>query len=253
LRKLIATLGVTSLAAAACTSSGSPVPARGTGTQPRSPVAQVAGEYHPAIDPANFGTTIDNPYNPLVPGTTYVYEGTRDHVSQRDVVTVTSKTKVIRGVTCVVVTDVADHNGTLLEKTEDWFAQDKEGNVWYFGEATGSYDKSGKLESTEGSWEAGVDGAEPGIIMPAQPKVTDSFRQEYYKGHAEDLFWILSTTDSVKVPKGSFDSVIRTMEWTPLEPHVIDGKWYAPGIGIVKELAQAGAQESAVLVSVTKA
>jgi hypothetical protein len=251
LRRLIVAAGLTAVVGAACTSSGSPTPARSSGSQPSSPVAQVAGDYRPAIDPANFSTSIDNSYYPLVPGTTYVYEGVRDHVSQRDVVTVTSKTKVIAGVTCVVVTDVADHNGTLLEKTEDWFAQDKEGNVWYFGEATAEY-KNGKVSTTEGSWQTGKDGAEPGIIMPAHPEITDAFRQEYLKGQAEDQAWIIDTTQSIKVPDGTFTNVIRTLEWSRLEPDVIDGKWYAPGIGIIKEVAQAGGQEVASLVSVTK-
>jgi hypothetical protein len=182
---------------------------------------------------------------------TLVYEGVRDGRSQRDVVEVTNTTKVVMGVTCVVVLDTATHNGSLIEKTEDWFAQDKDGNVWYFGEDTAEYEH-GKVVSREGSWEGGVNGAQPGIIMPAHPQVPASYRQEYLKGHAEDMAWIVSTGGSVQVPAGSFHDVLLTIEWTRLEPGVIDKKLYAPGIGIIKELTAAGPNETANLVSFTK-
>ena len=169
--------------------------------------------YTPHIDPADFTTTIDNEYFPLKPGTTFVYEGG----AERDEITVTSDTKKVMGVECVVVNDKAWENGKLIEQTYDWFAQDKEGNVWYFGEDTKEYE-NGKVTSTKGSWEAGVDGAKPGIIMQADPKVGDSYRQEYYEGEAEDMAKVLSLNESVTVPYGSFDDVLVTKEWTPWNP-----------------------------------
>jgi hypothetical protein len=134
------------------------------------------------------------------------------------------------GVECVVVNDKAWENGKLIERTYDWHAQDKEGNVWYFGEDTKEYE-NGKVVSTKGSWEAGVDGAKPGIIMQAHPKVGQSYRQEYYKGEAEDMAKVINLNESVTVPYGSFDHVLVTKEWTPLEPSYAEHKYYAPGVG----------------------
>jgi hypothetical protein len=238
----------------ACSSSPAPSPTARTGSStgpaPSTPVPSMASGYSPAIDPANFVTTIDNPYFPLVPGTTFVYEGVRDGQNQRDEVVVTHETKVIQGVTCVVVQDTATHAGTLLEKTEDWYAQDAEGNVWYFGEDTAEYE-DGQVSSTEGSWQSGVDGAQPGIVMDAHPEVPTSYRQEYYKGQAEDMAWVVSLGRPVDVPFGSFEDGLLTIEWSPLEPKVIDEKYYAPGVGLVLEVAAAGGDERAELVSVT--
>jgi hypothetical protein len=206
-----------------------------------------------AFDPADFVTTIDNPnpYFPLLPGTVLVYEGTRDGEPQRDTVEVTSATKVIAGVTVVVVKDTAtDAQGRPIEVTEDWYAQDMQGNVWYFGEDTKELDEQGNVTSTEGSWQTGVDGAVPGVIMPAQIQPPQTFRQEYYAGHAEDMFWIVDTGESVSVPYQDFTgNIVRTIEWTRLEPKVIDEKYYAPGIGIVLEASASGAEERAELVS----
>ncbi len=148
-----------------------------------------------------------------------------------------------------MVSDTLIHEGNVLEKTEDCYAQDKDGNVWYFGETTAEYDEQGNVTSKEGSWESGVAGAQPGIIMPANPQVNYAARQEFYKGHAEDMFWIVSTDDSAKVPFGSFDQVVRSLEWSRLEPKVIDEKFYASGIGIVREHAAAGGKKDVVLVS----
>jgi hypothetical protein len=184
--------------------------------------------YAPHIDPADFTTTIDNEYFPLKPGTTFVYEGG----AERDEFAVTSDTKRVMGVECVVIVDKAWEEGKLVERTYDWHAQDKEGNVWYFGEDTKEYE-NGKVVSTKGSWEAGVDGAKPGIIMPADPKVGETYRQEYYKGEAEDMAKVLDLNESVTVPYGSFDHVLETKEWTPLEPGYVEHKYYAPGVGFV--------------------
>lgn len=203
-----------------------------------------------AIDPANFVSGVDNPYYPLTPGTTLVYRGVRDGQSQVDRVHITDRTKTIQGVEAMVVLDVARHNGTLLEKTFDWYAQDVDGNVWYLGEDTKEYDANGHVISTEGSWEAGVHHAEAGIIMLAKPQPPDGYRQEYLAGHAEDQAWVLSRGGSLAVPYGRVQHVLRTMEWTPLEPDVVDQKYYAPGLGIVLEKAVAGGDEVAKLVAV---
>jgi hypothetical protein len=250
--KLTAALATLALAGA-CTSSSRPTAGSATSPTPTSSLAPspTGSSYQPAIDPANFVSVVDNPYMTWEPGTTYVYAGIKDGESQRDEVVVTEQTKLILGIPCVVVQDTATHQGTLLEKTEDWYTQDKEGNVWYFGEDTAEYE-DGKVASREGSWQAGVDGAQPGIVMPAHPQVTDSFRQEYYQGHAEDTFWIVSLTQSVSVPYGRFSNALLSMEWTRLEPKVIDQKYYVPGIGVVLEASAAGDMERAELVSVTK-
>ena len=252
IRNLIISLGVAGLVAAACTSSPTPSPSRLAAGSPNATVPSTTGSpYRPAIDPANFGGPVDNPYFALIPGTKFVYKGTKDGESQVDEVIVTDRTKVIMGVTCVAVSDVAKHGRTLLESTEDWYAQDKDGNVWYFGEDTKEYEK-GKVSSTEGSWQSGVDGAQPGIVMPAHPKVTDSYRQEFYPGQAEDMFWVLSLSQKVSVPYGSYSDALLTMEWTPLEPEVIDQKYYVAGVGLVLETSAAGPHETARLVSLTR-
>jgi hypothetical protein len=182
--------------------------------------------YNPKIDPADFTTTVDNEYFPMKPGTIFLYKGG----TERDQMTVTHRTKKVMGVECVVVDDRAWQGDQLVEQTYDWFTQDKKGNVWYFGEATKEYD-NGEVVSTKGSWEAGVDGAKPGIIMQADPKVGQSYRQEYYKGEAEDMARVLSLNESVTVTYGTFDHVIETKEWTPLEPGYSEKKYYAPGVG----------------------
>jgi hypothetical protein len=200
----------------------------------------------------SFTTTIDNPYYPLPPGQLLVYKGVRDGEKQVDRVFVTDQTKLVNGVTTVVVRDIArDSAGVLIEKTYDWFAQDGLGNVWYFGEDTAEYDAHGHVVSTEGSWTDGVDGAVRGIIMEASPAVTDAYRQEYYAGQAEDQAWVIQTGMHVDVPYGSLDNVLRTMEWARIESKVVDMKFYAPGIGIVLEKALAGGQEVAELVKVS--
>jgi hypothetical protein len=182
--------------------------------------------YNPKIDPAEFTTTIDNEYFPMKPGTIFLYKGG----TERDQMTVTSDTKKVMGVECVVVDDRAWEGDQLVEQTDDWFTQDKKGNVWYFGEDTKEYE-NGKVVSTKGSWEAGVDGAKPGIIMQANPKVGQSYRQEYYPGEAMDMARVLSLNASVTVTYGSFDHVIETKEWTPLEPGYFEKKYYAREVG----------------------
>ena len=209
-----------------------------------------AGEtYSPNIDPANFTTRIDNKYFPLKPGTTYVYEGKTEEGTERNEVTVTDDTRRVMGVECVVIRDKVFLDGGLIEDTFDWYAQDKKGNVWYFGENTKEY-QNGKVESTQGSWEAGVDGAKPGIYMQADPKAGETYRQEYYEGKAEDMAKVLSLDESATVPYGSFDHLLMTRDWNPLEPGVIEQKYYAPGIGNVLEVGVKGTSERVELIDI---
>jgi hypothetical protein len=187
------------------------------------------------IDPAKFVGKVDNPWYPLSPETRYVYRGVENGEPARDVVAVTFRTKKILGVRCVAVEDNLYLAGRLAEQTTDWFAQDRRGNVWYFGEATAELDREGRVTSTEGSWQAGVHGARPGIIMPARPRVGRAFRQEYYKGHAEDHFKILSMSARASVPYVSSSRAMLTMEWSPLEPGQIEHKYYIRRIGLVRD------------------
>jgi len=206
--------------------------------------------YEPVLHPADFGRVIDNPYYPLPVGRTLVYRGVRAGVAQTDRVHVTSRTKMIEGITARAVTDVSRHGRRLLEKTTDWFAQDKHGNVWYLGEQTAAYLPGGRVDRS-GSWLAGVKDGEPGIVMLAHPGIPNAYRQEYLKGSAEDTAWIVRAGGSVRVPFGTQHHILVSLEFTRLEPGVIDQKIYAPGIGIVSELAVRGPQEVSRLVSVT--
>jgi hypothetical protein len=207
-----------------------------------------AAPHHPP-GPADFAARVDNPWFPLRPGSTYTYRGVKDGQASRDVVTVTAAVKTIQGVRCTVVRDRLFLRGRLHERTEDWYAQDKTGNVWYFGEATAELSRSGRVVSTEGSWQSGVDGARAGIFMPAHPHRGQTGRQEYYKGHAEDHFRVLSLTASAVTPAVSSRHALLTREWTPLEPGVIDHKLYVKGIGMVLEQTVKGGDELNSLVS----
>lgn len=197
--------------------------------------------YTPTIEPGNFVATIDNPFYPLIPGTLFVYEGTKDDVKQRNEVLVTSETKTIMGIPCVVVQDRVWEEETLLESTLDWYAQDAEGNVWYMGEYSESYE-DGKTD-TSGSWEGGVDGALPGIVMPAHPVPGDPYRQEYYAGEAEDMAQVIAIGTPVTVPYGSYTDTVTTREWSPLEPGVEEQKMYARGIGFIASKSTKGENE----------
>jgi hypothetical protein len=212
-----------------------------------------SGAYHVSIDPANFTASVTNPWFPLVPGTTFVYEGVKDGKPLRDVFEVTHRTVTIEGVPCVVVKDQGFLDGVLSERTSDYYTQDLQGNVWYFGEDTAELSPSGEVKNTEGTWHAGVDGAQPGIYIDADPTVGATHRQEYYKGQAEDQYLVLSLSASITVPYGSFHDVVQTKEWTELEPRVIDHKYYVRGVGEVAEKSAAGPKEQALLVSITHA
>ncbi len=206
--------------------------------------------YAPVLDPAHFVSVIDNRYFPLPVGRKLVYTGIKDGQTQTDTVTVTDQKKVILGITTTVVNDVATHDGTVLEKTFDFYAQDDQGNVWYLGEDTTQFLPNGKAD-TSGSFQAGVDGAQPGIIMEAKPQIPDAYRQECYAGQAEDTAWVVGTAGSVRVPYGNVRNVLTTLEATQVEPGAYDQKVYGPGIGIVSEQSLTGPNEFAQLVSVT--
>lgn len=203
------------------------------------------------INPAHFVRYVTNPLFPLKPGTTYFYKGTKDGAPTSTTMYVTHKTKRILGVKCTVVHDQAFEDGVLVEDTFDWYAQDADGNVWYFGEATKELDPSGKVISTEGSWEAGVNGAQPGIIMKAHPHVGDRYRQEFAPGVAEDMARVLPLDDDdLCVRYGCFDDLLLTKEWTPLEPDVFEHKYYAEGVGFVLGDMVKGGHEHTELVRI---
>jgi hypothetical protein len=201
---------------------------------------------------SGFTAHVDNPWFPLKPGTTWVYRGVKDGQPSRDVVTVSHATKTITGVPCAVVRDRLYLRGHLEERTTDWYTQDGRGNVWYYGEATAELDRRGRVTSTEGSWQTGRNRAKPGIFMPAHPHVGQSGRQEFYKGHAEDHFEVLSVATRVVSPYVSSARSLLTREWTPLEPGTIDHKYYVRGVGTVLEQTVRGGNERNSLVSLRR-
>jgi hypothetical protein len=203
-----------------------------------------------ALAASAFSTQIDNPYLPMSPGSRWEYRETAaDGTSQRVVVKVTRKTKLIaNGVTARVVRDTATSKGHVVEDTFDWYAQDRRGNVWYLGEDTKEYE-NGKVVSTHGSWEAGVNGARPGIVMTAHPRPGMQYRQEYLKGEAEDSARVLSVDDQAEVKVGHFKHVVLTKEWNPLEPDVLEYKLYARGVGPVLALTVSGGSDREELVA----
>lgn len=204
------------------------------------------------LDPADFTTRIDNPYWPMRPGSRWVYrEGDGEGGVQRVVVTVTAATKrIANGVRARLVHDVVSRGGRPVEITDDWYAQDARGNVWYLGERTAEY-RGGEVVSTAGSWEAGVDGAQPGVIVPAKPRPDMSYRQEYYAGEAEDRAVVMGTSEQVEVPFGLFRGALMTKELTPLEPDVVELKFYARGVGPVLAIGVSGGAGREELVKYT--
>src|SRR5262249_37073296 len=158
-------------------------------------------------------TQIDNPYFPLIPGTTFIYEGESDDGFEHDEFAVTHKTRVINGVTCVEVHDTVHLDGKLSEDTLDWFAQDTDGNVWYFGENTHEFE-NGLISTIDGTFMAGVNGAKPGIVMEAHPKVGDFYRQEFDLDNAEDFAQVTGLNATVNVPAGKFTHCLKTSETT---------------------------------------
>ncbi len=201
------------------------------------------------LDPADFTTRIDNPYWPMKPGSRWVYRETDPNgTRQKVVVEVTHRTKLIaNGITARVVRDVVTENGRFVEVTDDWYAQDRRGNVWYLGEATTEYE-NGEPVSTAGSFEAGVDGAQAGVIMPARPRRGLSYRQEFYRGEAEDKARIVSLRERAQVPAGRFRRVLMTRDVNPLEPDVLEFKFYARGVGPVLAVSVSGGSDREELV-----
>jgi hypothetical protein len=232
IRKLIvAIVAVTALAA--CSSGGTsalgptvPVPSATSTPSPRYSFPP----YHPAIDPTRFSDKITNPYMPFPVGTTTVYQGTRDGIPLRIEVSVTRETKTIMGVKCIVVRDIV--TGALEERTTDWYAQDPAGNVWYFGEDTKEL-KNGAVISTSGTWTAGIDGALPGIVMPAHPAPGAPYREEYRPGVAEDVAKVIRADATVHVPVGTYHHVVVTENTDQLDPAKLEHKFYASGVGQV--------------------
>lgn len=206
-------------------------------------------DYAPAIEPADFVEEIDNPYLSWVPGTVFVYEGQTGEGLEHIEVRVTDERKEIMGINCVVVQDTVWVDDELVEDTFDWYAQDRDGNVWYMGEDSREYE-NGEAVSTAGSWEAGVDGAQPGIIMQANPEIGAVYRQEYYAGEAEDMAEVASLSESATVAYGSYDDLLVTKEWTPLEPGIAENKYYAAGLGLVLEEVVEGGTGRVELVDI---
>ncbi len=195
------------------------------------------------IDPANFVGTVDNPWFPLVPGTTFTYQGTKDGKAAVETFTVTATTKVVAGVTCVVIEDRLSLGGVPAEKLRGYYAQDQDGNVWYFGEDMQELDANGNVVATDG-WHAGVDEVPPQLIMEASPVAGHSFAHGYTKND----FAVLSLSEAVKVPYGSFPAALVTKEWSPLEPTIETHKYYVSGVGEVRDVAVKGPTEELVLV-----
>lgn len=217
--KALATVALAGFSASAC------------GNDPTAPA------YDPDL-PTAWASAVTNPYYPLVPGTVYRYEGETADGVETVIFEVFDQTRMVSGVNATVVRDRAFLDGELIEDTEDWFAQDTEGNVWYLGENTKEFE-NGQVVSTAGSWEWGVDGALPGIIMWADPAahVGEEYRQEFYEGQAEDISKVVGLSESVDVPYGSLTGCVRTEDTTPLEPAVLENKYYCGGVGTVLEVA----------------
>jgi hypothetical protein len=207
------------------------------------PAAESAAEegtaeaYQVDLDPDAFVEIVDNPYFPLIPGSSYVYEGETEDGLERVEITILPQTRNVMGIRATVYHDAVYMDGELIEETYDWFAQDAEGNVWYLGEDVDNYE-DGKFIDHDGAWEAGVDGAQPGIVMFGDPAahLGETYLQEYYAGEAEDTADLLSISESVAVPAGSFENVLQTYDYTPLDPESQEHKFYAPGVGTIKTI-----------------
>lgn len=210
---------------------------------------KISEEYNPEINPDKFTSLITNKYLALTPGKKMVYESKTEDGIEKIEVYVTNEKKLVMGVETAVVWDRVWLNDELIEDTKDWYAQDKEGNVWYFGEYSETL-VNGKVAGTKGSWEAGVDNAKPGILMKANPKIGEKYNQEYYKGEAEDKAEIASLNEDVSVSFGEFNNCLKTIDYTPLEPDAKEYKYYCMQVkGLVLEV-DAITGEKAELISV---
>jgi hypothetical protein len=223
--------------------------AAGCGAGPGSPLP--VGDEPVKLDPADFTTEIDNPYWPMAPGSRWVFRETdSEGGEQRVEVTVTDRTKTVMGIAARVVHDTVTEDGDVVEDTYDWYAQDNSGNIWYLGEDTAEYE-DGEVVTRAGSWEAGVDGAEAGILIPGDPQPGMSYQQEYLAGEAEDQATVLSVDEMVEAPTGRYTEALLTRETTPLQPEVAELKFYAPGIGPMLVLQISGGTSREELVSYT--
>jgi len=206
-------------------------------------------DYEPVLDASTFTPNVDNEWFPLPVGMTWLYSGTKDGRAAVDVVTASERTRVVDGVTTRVVEDRLLLDGVLRERTSDYYAQDECGNVWYFGEDTAEIDRLGRVVDRSGSFHAGVDGAQPGLFMQATPEVDRRFRQEWYRGQAEDAFRAVDTSTKITVPTGTYAHALLTEERSALEPGIVDHKYYAPGVGELIERAVRGPREALRLVA----
>ena len=213
--------------------------------------AEAKAPYDPVIVPADFGGPIDNPFLPLLAGTTWHYRSTDGELND---VTVLGETKTILDIPCAIVHDVVSVDGHVTEDTYDWYAQNKDGTVWYFGEDTRELDANGNVITTQGSWEAGKDGGKPGILMlpEDQLEIGASYRQEFMPGVVADMGKVMSLKSTAIVPAGTFTGCVETMEWTPIEPGNRAHKFYARGIGPVLEVSTKQGGERLELLSVEK-
>jgi hypothetical protein len=251
------------LICAGCTSSGNgpaatnPTSPPPVDSPPASPLAVPklpTGADPVNLDPADFSADITNPYWPMRPGTRWIYRGAEQGEPAQDIVIVVTKStkKLANGITARVVRDTARVEGEIIEDTLDWYAQDSAGNVWYMGEQTAEFEE-GKVVSRAGSWEAGKDGALPGIMIPAQPQVGQQYRQEFKKGEAEDNGQVLATNHLVEVEAGHYKGALVTMDTTTIEPDVVEFKFYAPDVGPLLALDISGGAGREELVKIDKA
>jgi hypothetical protein len=230
--------------------AGSARAAAGSGARCPLPVFGPGPAYRPVIRPSSFTADVSNRWFPLQPGRVLVYAGTKDGKRALDILAPSARTKVIDGVRTRMVEDRLFLNNVLEERTTDYYAQDACGNVWYFGEDTAELDKNGHVVDTSGSFHAGVNGAQPGVFMQAHPQLGRWFRQEWYRGQAEDTFRVVQFGTTAAVPYGTFHGAMRTEERTALEPGVLDNKYYVRGLGEVIETSVKGPVETLKLVDV---
>lgn len=235
---------------AGCSSSSPAAAPSSSATSTPSPTPAPSPTYFVQVRPADYTANVTNPWFPLPPGRTLEYRGVNEDGAVRELFSVSDETQKVDGVTCRVVLDRLYVDGDLAETTRDFYAQDRQGNVWYFGEDTAELEPDGSMVGTSGTFHSGDHGALPGIFMTAVPAVGDSHRQEYLPGFAEDFYRVDVLSTRVVTPYRTFTSAMRTREWTPLEPRVLDHKYYVKGIGTVKEVTVKGGKEELTLYDV---
>jgi hypothetical protein len=232
------------------TPKAKPPPSPSPRSSPSPTVSASSSAYRVDVVPGDYKPEVTNPWFPLPVGRTWEYSGSDEDGKVRELVTVSDEEEYVGGVRCRVVLDRLYRGGAVVETTKDFYAQDHQGNVWYFGEDTAELDEDGSMVTTEGTWHFGVAGAQPGMVMSAVPAVGETHRQEYLRGYAEDFYAVDRLDVSASTPYRSFRQLVQTREWTPLEPDVVSRKLYARGIGLVKELNTKGPKESLALVAV---